>query len=188
MSPLFLFRRCAAPLCFAALTLAASSCGGEKYHKADGMVWNTTYHITYEGDPSLADSVLVVLENVGKSLNVFDTTSLVSSVNAGDSVIVDRHFKKVYNTSRKINSASNGMFDPTLSPLITACGFGKGHRPTADTLNISEVMKYVGITKTHLAGDTLVKDDPRINFNFSRHSQRVWLRCRGFYVQAQSGE
>lgn len=167
ISPLNFIRRYAVAASAVALLSGLAACGGEKYHKADGMVWNTTYHITYEGDPELADSVLIVLEKVGKSLNVFDTTSLVSRVNAADSVIVDSHFRKVYNTSRKISKASRGMFDPTLSPLISAWGFGPGHKPTADTTKVAEILKYVGIDKTHLAGDTLVKDDPRLNFNFS---------------------
>lgn len=137
------------------------------WQKEEGLVWNTSWHITYNGLPELKDSVLTVLSRVGKSLSVFDPSSLVSEVNKNDSTPVDNDFIRVYIMSKKINRASDGAFDPTLSPLITAWGFGKGHEATADTLRIDSIMEFVGIEKTHLRHDALVKDDSRIEFNFS---------------------
>ena len=161
--------RCFLPL--SALVVAASSllssCLGNSYRREEGMIWNTTYRITYNGPAELADSILPVLNDVGASLNVFDKNSLVSRVNASDSAEIDSHFSRVYAESRIVNNASEGMFDPTLSPLITAWGFGIGHEVTADTLAIDSILNFVGIGKTHLKGDWLVKDDPRIQFNFS---------------------
>lgn len=154
------------PLLFLSLIIVAA-CTRSGFRTSDGLIWNTSYHITYEGKPELEDSIISVLNEVGKSLNVFDSTSLVSRINLTDTIVVDRHFISVYNTSRSIKSRSNGMFDPTLSPLIDAWGFGRGHTPTADTARLAEIIPYVGLWKTYLRGDTLIKEDPRINFNFS---------------------
>ena len=131
------------------------------------MVWNTFYHITYQGDRSLTDSVMTVLNDVGKSLSVFDGSSLVSWVNKSTATPVDRHFMAVYNTSLIINGVSDGLFDPTVSPLITAWGFGPGHKINADTLAIDSILSFTGINKTRLEGSTLIKDDVRTQFNFS---------------------
>lgn len=154
-------------LSFTIFILLAAACSKRDYRKTEGLIWNTTYHIIYEGVPSLNDSILKTLEEVNRSLNVFDSTSLVSRANLAESIVIDRHFKEVYETSRRINEASDGLFDPTLSPLIKAWGFGQGHKSSADTLKIKEILNYVGIKKTHLSADTLIKDDPRISFNFS---------------------
>ena len=145
----------------------SGACRRTEYNRTEGLIWNTAYHITYSGDKSLEDSIINVLNDVGRSLNVFDTTSLVSKVNHNRATFVDEHFIQVYKASIDVNEKSGGMFDPTLSPLITAWGFGPGHSPTSDTLNIPEIMKYVGIGKTHLKGDSLIKDNPDISFNFS---------------------
>lgn len=153
-----------------AVTAFLTGCGGGsgKYRESDGMVWNTTYHILWNGPQELGDSVMKTLEEVGSSLNVFDTTSLVARVNAAEKPVeIDRHFAKVYEMSRKIWEESEGMFDPTLSPLITAWGFGPGHRATSDTLRLDSLMKFVGFSKTRLEGNRLFKEDPRIVFNFS---------------------
>ena len=92
------------------------------------MIWNTVYHITYRGPESLRDSILPVLDEVGKSLSVFDPASTVSKINDNTLLKADSHFAKVFNVAKRIAKESDGAFDPTLSPLITAWGFGKGHR------------------------------------------------------------
>ncbi len=135
--------------------------------KVEGIVWNTTYHITYDGPEILKDSIIATLNRVGKSLSCFDSTSLVSKVNMHDSTHVDTDFIRVYVMSRKINKLTAGAFDPTLSPLINAWGFGTGHRPTNDTLHIDSLLEITGISQTRLYKDALIKDKPEIKFNFS---------------------
>ncbi len=148
--------------------LISTSCTGRESYKSDnGIIWNTTFHITYQSSNSLTDSIFAVLEDVGKSLSVFDESSIVSNVNNSDSASVDSHFILVYETSKRINSISEGMFDPTVSPLVTAWGFGKGHAVSSDTARIDSILKFVGINKTLLKGNMIKKDDPRIQFNFS---------------------
>ena len=150
-----------------------SSCSGsskkanEEYINERGMVWNTTFNITYQSSRNLGDSIRKVLDEVGHNLSVFDTTSLVSRVNRQDSTLVNTDFIRVYIMSRKINRLSGGLFDPTVSPLVTAWGFGPGHKATADTLRLDSLLRIVGIEKTHLKYDSIIKDTPYIQFNFS---------------------
>lgn len=149
----------------------AGGCGRNarngEFTQVEGMIWNTTYHVTFRGDPTLGDSVLRTLHEVGKSLNVFNDSSLVCRVNREIATPVNSDFVRVYNMSVRVNKLSGGAFDPTLGPLITAWGFGRGHTATADTARISDIMRYVGIGRTHLRGDSLLKDDIRTEFNFS---------------------
>lgn len=141
--------------------------GKETWIQKEGLVWNTSYHITYCGSENLADSIIATLHNVGKSLSCFDSTSLVSKVNTQDSTPVNTDFIRVYVMTRKINKLTDGAFDPTLSPLIRAWGFGEGHTPTADTLNIDSLLNLTGISRTRLSHDALIKENPNIQFNFS---------------------
>lgn len=137
------------------------------YRSADGVVWNTTYHIVWSGPQSLTDSILHTLDEVGSVLSVFDENSQVSRVNADSAVRVSPMFVEVYETSVRINEETGGKFDPTLAPLIQAWGFGKGHECSSDTARIGELLMRVGIKRTHLEGDTLVKERRDISFNFS---------------------
>lgn len=150
------------------LLIFLSGCQSKSdYRKVEGMIWNTLYHITYKGPESLKDSILPVLDEVGASLSVFDSNSLVSRLNAGDSIVADIHLLSVYQMSKKVSSASHGHFDPTVSPLVDAWGFGLGHTVSADTVAIDSILNFVGIDKTYLHDATIVKLDPRTRFNFS---------------------
>lgn len=157
----------------------------EEYSTAEGMVWNTSYHITFQGPESLRDSIIKEFDRIGQSLNVFDTTSLVSRVNMEDSVAVNTDFIKVYMASVKTNKVTEGAFDPTLGPLIDAWGFGRGHVASADTARIDSIMKFVGIGKTRLKYDCIVKDDPRIRFNFSAIAKGYACDCIGAMLERE---
>ncbi|MCH5229704.1 MAG: FAD:protein FMN transferase [Muribaculaceae bacterium] len=154
--------------CIIIIVFILTSCSGKaKYEKCEGMIWNTLYHVTYQGPENLKDSIMPVLNNVGESLSVFDKNSLVSKLNTLDSVKGDIHLLMVYDTSKEIHRISKGKFDPTVSPLVDAWGFGIGHTPTTDTLLIDSLLQFTGIEKTRHKGEFIVKDDLRTRFNFS---------------------
>lgn len=158
---------------FAVAAFAISACTGNKsndtssFVKAEGMVWNTSYHVTYRGPETLRDSIIGVLDSIGTSLNVFDENSLVSRVNRQDTTPVNNDFIQVYTTSLRINRLTDGAFDPTLGPLIKAWGFGPGHKASADTARIDSILPYCNIATTRLSMDALIKEDTRTQFNFS---------------------
>ncbi len=160
-------------LIFSLILLAGCGRNGKKeidnykFVYDEGMVWNTQFHITYRGPEGLKDSIRTVLDEVGSNLSVFDSSSLVTKVNRQDSTPVNSDFIRVYEMSKKINRLSDGLFDPTLSPLITAWGFGPGHKATPDTARIDSLLKIVGIEKTRVVDSALVKMNRGIQFNFS---------------------
>lgn len=160
------FRKCIILLGILLITATLTSCR-KNYSNLDGMIWNTSYHISYNGNKELADSIYKVLSEVGASLNVFDESSLVSNVNRNDSVPVDKNFIYVYDMSKRINKISDGAFDPTLGPLIEAWGFGKGHSISSDTLRVDSLLALTGISKTQIKDGLLIKENPAIQFNFS---------------------
>lgn len=165
-------------LLFSFVAFLLYGCGrNNEYRTAEGIVWSTSYHIIYNAPVDLTDSINAVFNEVGSSLSVFDKNSLVSRVNSSDSVAIDSHFHKVYEKSKVINKSSDGMFDPTLSPLITAWGFGKGHIPTSDTLRLDSLLNLTGLRRTRLEGNLLIKENPLIQFNFSAIAKGYGADC-----------
>lgn len=150
------------------LLLLAASCGSrERYVKCAGQVWHTEYHATFCGPASLADSLPNVFSRVGTSLSAFDPASLVSRINSGATDSADTHFERVYRAAAKVHAASSGAFDPTVAPLVAAWGFGKVKHPSADTLRIDSLLKFVGMNLTRLDGNRVIKADRRVRFDFS---------------------
>ena len=160
-----------------AVGIAMTGCQRTSYREYGGMVWNTTYHIIFEGPEELQDSIMMTLKDVEQSVSVFNDSSTVAKVNSQKETKVDRHFITIYNLSRKINKESGGVFDPTLAPLIEAWGFGKAHHPTADTLHIDSLLEIVGIGKTRLKNEILKKNNENITFNFSAIAKGYGVDC-----------
>lgn len=142
-----------------------------------GMVWNTTYHISYKGPEELGDSITAVLNDVGHSLNVFDSTSLVSHINSNTADTADVHLSSVITMAKTIHKQSDGAFDPTLSPAINAWGFGKNSNATPDTAHLDSIMEFVGLNKITLDNGRIRKTDPRVQMNLSAIAKGYGCDC-----------
>lgn len=158
------------PLIAAALIAACDR--RPAYRRAAGSVWHTVYHITYAGDRDLDDSILAVMRGVERSLSPFDSTSLVSAVNRGDTTVrADRLLRLVTEGSRSVWSASGGAFDPTVAPLVNLWGFGwtgdgGGKEPTQE--QIDSVLLTVGMGECGIdSAGRVVRKHPATQFNYS---------------------
>lgn len=132
-----------------------------------GVVWTTEYHITYQSPVDLNDSIQKLLKDIDNSVSPFNKQSLVTSINQGKSDHVDAFVKTLYVKASEVNQASGGLYDPTVMPLVNAWGFGykNGKLPTKEQLD--SILEFVGMAHTKLDGDKLLKDDPRVQFDFS---------------------
>lgn len=139
----------------------------KRFWTDEGIVWTTEYHITYEANQQLSDSITAVFAAIDNSASPFNKNSLITQINNNVTQQTDSLFRKLYNVSLAINSGSQGAFDPTVMPLVNAWGFGykSGELPTQK--QIDSILTFVGITKTYLRENTIIKNDSRIQFDFS---------------------
>lgn len=140
---------------------------GTKTQYAEGEIWTTTYHITYQSDRNLKDSVRVILNTIDNSISPFNKKSNITKLNDNSSTTIDNYFKILYQHSLEVNIATAGAFDPTVSPLINAWGFGFKNGNMPDSTAIDSIKKFVGIKTTSIENGKLKKKDPRTTFNFS---------------------
>lgn len=141
--------------------------GRKKFFSNSGVVWTTNYHITYEAKRDLNDSIQFLLNAIDNSVSPYNKQSLITAVNDNKTNRVDALFVKLFNKSWQVNQASDGLYDPTVMPLVNAWGFGfkSGKLPTQAQLD--SLLSFVGIEKTTLKDNILVKNDSRTQFDFS---------------------
>lgn len=143
--------------------------GRRSYRTAEGVMWNTMYHVTYDADRDLHDSIVAVMKQVERSLSPFDKGSLISAINRGDSVAADSLVRHIFNASVEVNRHSDGAFDPTVAPLVNLWGYGyrtTGVEPTPEA--IDSLLEYVGIGECSIdAAGYVRKKHPGTEFNFS---------------------
>jgi len=107
-----------------------------------GYTEGTTFHITYDkgaaGD--LKPEIDQLLDEISRSLSLYDPTSLICRVNRTDSLIAaDRHFVSVFEISQKIYGETGGAYNPAIYPMVKFWGFGVGDNTAYDAVDSAAV-------------------------------------------------
>ena len=143
------------------------SCVTESYIKDSGMVFGTTYSITYQYHENLKSDIEGVMQQVDNSLSPFNKSSVITAINNNTSTKADKYLTEVFTLAQTVNKETDGAFDITVAPLVNAWGFGfrNGTRPT-DTQTDS-LLAIVGQEKVTLKDGEIIKSDPRIMLDCS---------------------
>lgn len=157
--------------------------------KLEGFVFGTTYHITFLNDSSNTYQLQIdsLFHLMNKSLSTYIPTSDISKINKGDSTIVlDAYFKEVIEKSKRIFAETNGYFDPTVGNLVNAWGFGpKKPINNLDSLQVSALMKFVGLDKVQLKKDKLLKAFPEIYLDFNSIAKGFGIDVIGRFLESK---
>lgn len=189
------------------LTMVMVACQpsvNEKVYLIEGEAQGSTYHIKYiaERDENLKPAIDSILEVIDRSMSTYRSDSAISKINQGDTtVVVDEHFRKVFEASQQIWQESEGLFDPTVGVLVNAWGFGKQKISETDLptdKKIDSLRKYVGFDKVALTEKNLIKKRyTEILFDFNAIAQGYtsdvvanYLSTRGIknYIVEIAGE
>ncbi|MFI3239997.1 MAG: FAD:protein FMN transferase [Bacteroidales bacterium] len=138
-----------------------------EYQQNQGKIFGTLYHVTYQHNENLGESIHNKLLSIDASLSVFNDTSTISKINTNQSDQTDYLFNQVFNKSREIYHATNGAFDPTISPLINAWGFGFKNIDNVTPTLINSLLQTVGMNQITLTNNTIEKVNPNTTLNFS---------------------
>ena len=177
------------------LTMVMVACQpsvNEKVYLIEGEAQGSTYHIKYiaERDENLKPAIDSILEVIDRSMSTYRPDSSISKINQGDTtVVVDEHFRKVFEASRQIWQESEGLFDPTVGVLVNAWGFGKQKISEADLptdKKIDSLRKYVGFDKVALTEKNLIKKRyTEILFDFNAIAQGYTSDVVANYLSAK---
>ncbi|MDL5046809.1 FAD:protein FMN transferase [Oscillatoria amoena NRMC-F 0135] len=136
----------------------------------EGKTMGTTYHITYfdKDQRNFKQQVDSLLNRVNESINTYLPDSEVTRFNKGRSAVRFQlpYLRELLLRSREIVSASSGMFDPTVMPLVNAWGFGPAEPLNPDNLEIDSIREFVGFEKIQFNSDSVWKTDVRTQLDF----------------------
>ena len=133
------------------------------YHKLEGTVFHTIYHITYQGERDYHDEIKQLFKEFDGSLSMFNDTSIITRMNNCDtSVVANRYFRHVFTKAMEVSAATGGAFDITVAPLVNLWGFGFKNSDNVSQTAIDSILQFVGYKTVHLDEEGhLHKDDPR---------------------------
>ena len=163
-----------------AFLLLVVGCGeNSTTQKLSGSVFGTTWNLTYIDAPEgitrdqVEAAVVGAFAVVDDSMNNYRADSTISELNALDAMTVfevDWDFALVFNTAFDIYAATDGAYDPSVSPLVNLWGFGPKEvirRPSSEA--IEALAPIVGLEEFawDLSTRAFVKKNAKSELDFS---------------------
>ena len=109
-------------------TLCFAACKDTRYYRISGYAQGGTWQVKYRGARLRPEKVQAgvdsLLSEIDYTLSGYNKASLLSRLNAGDSVVLSRRFFELYGHSYRMWEASQGAFDVASGPLFDIWGFG----------------------------------------------------------------
>ena len=148
------------------LFITVYSCTNNSFKKTSisGYVYGTTYSIVYFSDDELQLKVQIdsLFDAIDMSMSTYNPNSLITKINNNEDIDLDNHFKFVFNVSKKIFNKTNGLFDPSIGPLVNSLNFG----PKTNHLPIDKLKTLVGLDKFNIIDNKLIRPfNSFIDFN-----------------------
>ena len=137
------------------------------YQKSADFIFGTTYHITYQCDSDLSQSIKAELMKVDASLSPFNKESVITAINDNKDVRPDEMFKDVFRLAMDISKETDGAFDITVAPLVNAWGFGFKNGSQPSRHQVDSLLRLVGYEKVSMVDGKVKKKDPRIMLDCS---------------------
>lgn len=139
----------------------------DNWKYCEGIIFGTSYHISYNSSKNLNDSVIIVLNNVDKSLSTFNNNSVISQINLNCSNLMDSMMCNVVHVAQNIYKQTGGAFDITVAPLVNAWGFGFKNAENIDSVKVDSILQFVGMDKLNISGNKISKSDQRVMLDCS---------------------
>lgn len=139
-----------------------------------GETQGTTYNVIIaESNPDVTkdqlDSLFLSFDN---SLSTYVNTSVISKLNQSkDSIALydkSHYFKDCYLVSQSIFEKTNGLFDPSVFPLVKGWGFMNNMDTPLSKESVDSILKFVNFEK-QLLHDVRFSGDS-IHFSKNHHS------------------
>lgn len=172
---------------FTLVVLILVSCSPKKeYIKIEGFTQGTTYSITYYDSLSRDFSAQIdsILERIDHSMSIYNDSSIISRMNSNISDSIDDLLKDVIVSSYEIYYQTDGAFDITVGPVVRAIGFGKDKTQGIDSAKVKQLLPLIGMNKIRLDGNTLKKDDSRIQIDVNAIAQGYTVDVIGKYLES----
>jgi thiamine biosynthesis lipoprotein len=119
------------------------------YFEARGEGQGSTYSVIYFDSlqRNIKPAIDSILEVIDRSMSTYRDDSHISAINNGEIGLypIDVHFYNVYKLSDSVYKLTNGLFDPTIKPLVNFWKIGD-KRVNMDKVSLLELDSVLAIT------------------------------------------
>ena len=170
-----------------AMTLTVSCVKQPQKMYLEGLAQGSYYAITYfdEQGRDFQKGVDSIFHAVDMSVNLWVDSSIICKVNRNEYVILDNIFIDNFNIAQKAAELSEGYFDPTISPLVSAWGFSVKNCDSITPQLIDSLRQLVDYRKVRIEDGQLIKENPAMRLDFNAIAQGYTSDLIGAYLESK---
>ncbi len=152
-----------------------------------GFAQGSYYAITYydEQGRNFQHEVDSIFHAIDMSVNLWVDSSLICRVNRNEDVVIDQIFIENFNIAQKAAQLSDGYFDPTISPLVSAWGFSAKNGDSITPQLIDSLKSLVDYRKIRIEDGKVIKENQAIKLDFNAIAQGYTSDLIGSFLESQ---
>lgn len=139
----------------------------------EGFVQGSYYSITYfdEQGRKFDREIDSIYHAIDMSINLWVDNSIISKVNRNEDVELDSIFIDNFNIAQEAARLSDGYFDPTISPIVTAWGFSYKNGDSITPQLIDSLKRLVDYRNIRIEDGKVIKEYPEMKLDFNAIGQ-----------------
>lgn len=152
-----------------------------------GITQGSYFSITYydDGGRTFETEIDSIFKEVDNSVSLWNENSIIRKVNRNEDVVVNQIFKDNFEWARKASEFSDGAFDATIGPLVSAWGFHYKKELEMTPEMVDSIRQLVGYQKIEIVDDKVVKANPNMTLDFNAVAQGYTTDIIGNFLETK---
>ena len=156
------------------LCCVLTACNNVEKQQFFGTTQGSYYSITYfdEQNRDFHHEFDSIFKEIESTLSLWDENSVIRKVNRNDtSVVLNKIFIDNFDCAMRAAELSDGLFDPTVGPLVQAWGFHFKEGVEMTPEMIDSLRRLVGYRKIKIEDGKVIKENPNMTLDFNAVAQ-----------------
>lgn len=152
-----------------------------------GITQGSYFSITYydEGNRHFETEIDSIFREVDNAVSLWNENSIIRKVNRNEDIVVNQIFKDNFEWARKASEFSDGAFDATIGPLVSAWGFHYKKELEMTPAIVDSIRQLVGYQKVQIVDDRVVKENPNMTLDFNAVAQGYTTDLIGKFLETK---
>ena len=152
-----------------------------------GITQGSYFSITYydEEGREFEHEIDSIFKEVDNAVSLWNENSIIRKVNRNEYIVVNQIFKDNFEWARKASEFSEGAFDATIGPLVSAWGFHYKKELEMTPEMVDSIKQLVDYHKIDIVDDKVVKANPNMTLDFNAVAQGYTTDLIGKFLESR---
>ena len=152
-----------------------------------GVTQGSYYSIIYFDDENrhFEAEIDSIFKEVDNAVSLWNENSIIRKVNRNEDVDVNQIFKDNFEWARKASEFSDGAFDATIGPLVSAWGFHYKKELEMTPEMVDSIRQLVDYHKVEIINNKVVKANPNMTLDFNAVAQGYTTDLIGKFLESR---